>query len=162
MPTIRGASPHNVAVVFEGNVDELDRLKASNIPNSRYNKTVNGWTVRASYLNLQRVVKAWPNAMWDKEAGTLMAGAEANHLRRQALLKSKDVDFSELEGFPFKDPQPWDHQKTALLLGRDADLRLPDGSGDRQDSGGARRRRPQLHGGSHRGPAGAVSQQRQD
>lgn len=120
MPTVRGASPHNVQVVFES-VDELDRLKASNIPNSRYNKTDNLWTVRASYLNLQRVVKAWPNAVWDKEAGDLLASAEASHLRRQDLLKSKDVDFSELDGFPFKDPQPWDHQKTALLLGRDAD-----------------------------------------
>lgn len=47
--------------------------------------------------------------------------AEIADSRRRDLLKNKEVDFSLLDGFPFKDPEPWDHQKRAFLLGRDMD-----------------------------------------
>jgi hypothetical protein len=121
MPTIRAEGPRSIRIVFEGPVDELDRLKASNIPNSRWSQRANGWLCPASFLNFTRIEKCWPNALWERDAGDMRGRAEIAHATRQQMLTSKEVDFQELEGFPFKDPQPWDHQKRALLLGRDCD-----------------------------------------
>lgn len=115
------AEGRSVRIAFEGPVDELDRLKASNIPNTRWSQRANGWLCPATYLNFGRIEKCWPNAIWDVGATELFNKSVLSHAKRQQMLTSKEVDFSDLEGFPFKEPPPWDHQKRAFLLGRDCD-----------------------------------------
>lgn len=118
MPTIRGNGPQSVYVCFDGKIEPLDRLKAQNLPNSRWNKSRNGWLCRSSLRNLERIVHGWPNATWDDEAYETLHNARDNKDKRDKLVATKQVDESQLQGFPFK-TEPWPHQKQAMLLGRD-------------------------------------------
>ena len=116
MTSVRGNGPQSVVVTFEDE-NQLDRLRASSLPNSRYNKKEKGWVCRASYRNLDRIRRLWEDASWDKEAQATWQRLSDNKESRERLVNNKEVNFADLDTFPFK-TLPWDNQKTALLLGR--------------------------------------------
>ena len=99
--------------------NDVDIQKARNIPQRRWVKTKKAWSCRASLTNMQYIAAAWPGADWDDASRMEYMKALSNALKREEVKSGKDmVDFSALDGVPFKYP-PMDHQKKALLLGRD-------------------------------------------
>lgn len=98
-----------------------DIAKARNIPSRTWIKTKRAWKCAASLANVQYLDEVWPHANWSEGA----RGAKSNALERAAVraatIKAKeDGDLSQLDLVPFKHP-PFDHQKKALLLGRDCE-----------------------------------------
>ncbi len=106
------------AVRFDYN--ELDNVKAKNIPDRRWLKTKKAWMCRPTLANLNYLEEAWSKAQWSTGAMSLAASIRAKEAERNNILTSKSagIDTSPLDGVPFKYP-PMAHQRTALMLGRD-------------------------------------------
>lgn len=111
---------HNDALLIQFPYNELDQIKARDLPQRRWNSKVSGWIVRSTLQNVEYIDLNWPRAVWSEPAQIMRNDAYERQEKRDAILKAKSngVDFSALDGVPFKMP-PMEHQKTALLLGRD-------------------------------------------
>lgn len=103
--------------------NELDVIKAKNIPERRWNKTAKAWTCKPTLANIQYIEQSWSSAEWCEYADEKRQEVYEKQAKRQATLAAKqggNLDLSKLDLVPFKKP-PMDHQKIALLLGRDED-----------------------------------------
>ncbi len=102
--------------------NELDVIKAKNMPDRRWNKTAKAWTCRPTLANIQYINQAWSSSHWSDEAMEARILVYSKALRRAETLEAKasDIDLSVLDAVPFGKP-PMDHQKVALVLGRDED-----------------------------------------
>lgn len=100
--------------------DEILVAKARSIPSRKFDKASKNWTFPATLKNLEYVQKWFPDADWTIAALDYCDEAKERNEKRAATqaLKNSDMDYSELEGIPFALP-PYNHQKKALLLGRD-------------------------------------------
>ena len=100
--------------------NELDNLKAKNIPDRRWVKSKKAWVCRPTLANLEYLEDAWSKASWSAGALALAADIRKKQEEREKILTSKSggIDTSVLDGVPFKYP-PMAHQRTALVLGRD-------------------------------------------
>lgn len=100
--------------------NELDLIKAKNIPDRRWVKSKGAWVCRPTLANLEYLEEAWSNSQWSAGALALAADIRKKQQRRDETLASKSdgIDTSPLDGVPFKYP-PMAHQRTALMLGRD-------------------------------------------
>ena len=87
--------------------------KARGIPAAKWSRADAAWHVKPYWRNIQFIRDTWPDAGWSTEAEK--ASVEVERQYNAATLP--EFDFSALEGVPFKYP-PMDHQKRALLLGR--------------------------------------------
>lgn len=90
--------------------------KARGIPAASWSRADAAWRVKPYWRNIRYIKDTWPEAGW---ATTAEAAAKKVELEYNAATVA-EFDFSALEGVPFKWP-PMDHQKRALLLGRDRD-----------------------------------------
>jgi len=98
-----------------------DIEKARKIPSRTWLKAARAWKCAASLANVEYLKAAWPNAAWSEGALHAQQKAVERAQVRAATLKAKeDGDLSQLDGVPFRHP-PFDHQKKALLLGRDTE-----------------------------------------
>lgn len=103
--------------------NELDAIKAKNIPDRRWNKTAKAWTCRPTLANIQYIEQTWSRAEWDSHSDEKRKEVYEKLSKRTATLALKrggKLDTSILDVVPFN-KSPLDHQKTALLLGRDED-----------------------------------------
>lgn len=103
--------------------NELDLIKAKNMPDRRWNKTAKAWTCRPTLANIEYIEQNWERAEWDSYAMEKRVLAHSDELRRKETLAAKlggNIDVSPLDNVPFKMP-PLDYQKIALMLGRDTD-----------------------------------------
>lgn len=103
--------------------NELDLIKARNIPDRRWNKTAKAWTCRPTLANIQYLEKTWGGAEWDIYAMSARLTVYEKLEARAKILAAKrggKINTAPLDLVPFGKP-PMDHQKTALLLGRDED-----------------------------------------
>lgn len=92
---------------------------ARNIPSRQWLKSVRAWKCAPSLANVEYLSSTWPDAEWDPGALQAKEDALQRAAMRGATLKAKeDGDLSQLDDTPFKHT-PFDHQKKALLLGRD-------------------------------------------
>lgn len=99
--------------------DQLNLIKARNIPQRRFNKSLGAWVCRASLTNMQYVKMAWPLAEWTQAASEALIMAEVYYDKRNEIRTSKDtIDLTAVKAGTYKYP-PMDHQFTALALGRD-------------------------------------------
>jgi SNF2 family DNA or RNA helicase len=98
---------------------ELNLVKARNIPDRRWLKSLKAWSCRPTMKNMDYIREAWPDAKWDLRAQELYVAATERALKREGIRTGKaDLDLSLLDHIPFRHP-PFAHQKRALLLGRD-------------------------------------------
>ena len=103
--------------------NDLDLIKAKNMPDRRWNKTAKAWTCRPTLANIKYIEDNWSRAEWDDNAHEKRVEAYEGLAKREATLAAKkggDMDVELLDAVPFKFP-PLDYQKIALLLGRDED-----------------------------------------
>jgi len=100
--------------------NELDTIKAKNIPDRRWVKSKKAWVCRPTLANLEYLEDAWSSATWTAGALALATDIRQKQEQRNNTLISKSggIDTSPLDGVPFKYP-PMAHQRTALMLGRD-------------------------------------------
>lgn len=99
-------------------LNEIDLIKARNIPQRRWLKTKKAWVCRASLTNMEYLMMAWPKAEWTDAAKEAWFDSKAGKDKRDAVRDGKEVfDFTLLDHIPFIYP-PMEHQKKALLLGR--------------------------------------------
>lgn len=103
--------------------NELDIIKAKNIPDRSWNKSAKAWTCRATLANVEYIEQAWGSAEWDEYAQEKRVLIYEKLAGRKATLAAKadGVDLSLLDTVAFNKP-PMDHQKTGLLLGRDEEV----------------------------------------
>ena len=91
------------------------------IPSRQWLKSVRAWKCAPSLANVEYLQTAAPGAEWSPGALQAREDALQRAAQRAATLQAKeDGDLSQLDDTPFKHP-PFDHQKTALLLGRDTE-----------------------------------------
>jgi len=99
--------------------NDVELIKARNIPERRWLKRKKAWKSPASLVNMEYIMMAWPNGEWSDDAKEAWFDAKAHKDARDAVRDGKDnLDLSLLDHVPFKKP-PMEHQKKALLLGRD-------------------------------------------
>jgi SNF2 family DNA or RNA helicase len=99
--------------------NELDLIKARNIPQRRWVSGQKAWSCRPSLANMTYIQENWPDADWGLPAAGLLASAQQEKIKRDFVRDNKrGIDLTALDGTPFKRP-PLEHQKRALLLGRD-------------------------------------------
>jgi len=100
-------------------LNDLELIKARSIPQRRWNKKEKAWTCRPSLTNLEYIDMAWPKAEWSDEALAAYEHAKGFKEKRAAIRDGKNtLDLSLLDHVLFK-YKPMEHQKKALLLGRD-------------------------------------------
>lgn len=100
--------------------DPIEVERAKLIPKRRYLPTRQVWKAPAILPIFDYIERVWPNAAWAADARDLYHQAKVKEQWRQRVA-SGDVDLSaNLAGIPFKHP-PYDHQRKALILGRDMD-----------------------------------------
>jgi SNF2 family DNA or RNA helicase len=98
--------------------NDLELIKARNIPQRRWNKSKKAWVCRASLTNMDYIMMAWPKGEWSNEAKEAWFDAKAGKDARDRIRDGKNtLDLSLLDHVPFK-YHPMEHQKKALLLGR--------------------------------------------
>lgn len=106
-------------IVVATPLNDVNMMKARNIPQCRWSNPRKAWVCRASLTNMDYVKMAWPRAQWTKPALQCHFDALKEKQQRDKIRDGKDtIDVSLLDNVPFKYP-PMEHQKKALLLGRD-------------------------------------------
>lgn len=75
------------------------------------------WTIKPTLRNLEHIDAHWPDATWDEKSGAIYRRKIKERDSRDVIEKREIT--GDLVGVAFKHP-PFDHQATALLLGRDA------------------------------------------
>ncbi len=116
----------DVKVVREGTLaiefpyNEMLVQKARGIPSRRFDKKTKTWTFPATLKNIEYINKWFPDADWTIAALDYCEDAAERKEKREETQRAKrsDLDYSKLDHIPFKLP-PYDHQKKALMLGRD-------------------------------------------
>ena len=100
--------------------NELDLIKAKNIPDRRWVKSKKVWSCRPTLANIKYLEQAWPRAFYSKEANNIRNSVIDRENDRLSTLESKsgNIDTSWLDGVNFKMP-PMKHQKIALTLAKD-------------------------------------------
>ncbi len=104
--------------------DYADVEKARGIPQRRWLKSSKVWSCRPSLTNMNYIAHTWPDATWDDASIRQFRRAKDEEAQRHRVLEGK-VDLSiidreiKLGAFRKGAKPPWDHQKKALLLGRD-------------------------------------------
>lgn len=109
----------NLAMVFT--YDQITVEKIKSMPQRRWVKSRNQWEFKPTLVNIQYAQKWFPSAEWGEDTKVFVDQAFERRDKREAAAKMKeagDFDFSLLDHVPFK-MQPLEHQKKALLLGRD-------------------------------------------
>jgi SNF2 family DNA or RNA helicase len=74
------------------------------------------WTIKPTLRNLEHIDAHWPDATWDEKSGSIYRRKVKERNSRDAI-EQREIT-GDLAGVVFKHP-PFDHQGTALLLGRD-------------------------------------------
>lgn len=113
------ADGDKLALIFP--YDRLLVEKVRSMPQRRWNKNKKQWEFNPSLANIEYVQKWFPEAEWENSAEEFLESANLRRMKREEAGKKKNennFDFSILNGTPFK-LNPLDHQKKALLLGRD-------------------------------------------
>ncbi len=110
---------NQLAMAFDYNIINVEKIKS--MPQRRWNKSKNVWEFKPTLVNIQYAKKWFPEAEWDLDTDELVEQAFERKEKRDAigeLKESGEFDFSLLDDTIFKLP-PLEHQKKALLLGRD-------------------------------------------
>ena len=97
----------------------VERVKG--LPQRRWDKDKRAWVFKPTIENIEFVRKWFPTAVWDAKCETFEADALVRKDQREATKIKKAtgaLDFDSLAQVPFK-MKPKNHQKIALLLGRD-------------------------------------------
>lgn len=108
-----------LAITFPYDAMLVERVKG--MPQRKWNKSEKRWEFRPTLANIQYLDHWFEGATWDKKAERYVNEALDRKAKRDETAKTKvhgAFDFSLLEGVPFKMP-PLEHQKRALILGRD-------------------------------------------
>jgi hypothetical protein len=115
-------SLENSRLVLRFEYNRIDVEKARGMPDRRWNPNKKAWTGKASLANFEYIDATWGNVQWSDDALEKRATVIDKLAEREQVLalKDADLDYSVLDGEVFKKP-PMEHQKKALLLGRDLD-----------------------------------------
>jgi hypothetical protein len=103
--------------------NHIELVKAQNIPARRFRKSDKAWVCKPSLDTMQYIREQWPKCEWPKDALAVYHKAKEAANRRDAKLVAKEtnsIDTSVLANVPFAF-KPYEHQKKALVLGRDED-----------------------------------------
>lgn len=99
-----------------------DADKCRNIPQRRWLKARKVWSCRPSLANMDYIARTFTDATWDDGALREYARAKQEEQQRARVAK-REIDLSviehEIKAGAFVAPPPWEHQRKALLLGRD-------------------------------------------
>ena len=119
-----------IAIVPVGNefgvslpFDEILVQKIRSMPQRRWDKEKRLWRFKPTLANFEYLEKWFPDAEWSQEAETAYDASLGRSQKREENIKLKESDLpldDILAGVPFK-LQPFEHQKKALVLGRDLD-----------------------------------------
>lgn len=113
------ADGDDLAITFP--FDQILVEKVKGMPQRRWDKANKRWKFKPTLANIEYVQKWFPDAEWGEDTFQFVEDATGRKARREETAQVKaeaDFDFSLLDDVPFKLP-PLDHQKIALLLGRD-------------------------------------------
>jgi len=113
------ADGDNLSLTFPFDQILVERVKG--MPQRKWNKAKKNWLFRPTLANIQYVMKWFPDAEWHEDTFSFVEGAEERKKNRDQTAEAKEqgnFDLNLLDGIPFKLP-PLNHQKKALLLGRD-------------------------------------------
>ena len=108
-----------LAVEFPYDPILVERVKG--MPQRKYNAKAKHWQFKPTLANIEYAQKWFPEATWEPETAGYIEDALERKAKRDATAQAKTdgaFDFSLLDGVPFELP-PLEHQKKALLLGRD-------------------------------------------
>jgi len=114
------ASGNNLAMKFPYDPILVEKIRG--MPQRKWNKDKKQWEFKPTLVNIEYVQKWFPQAEWDNSTEQFVDSAILRRNKREEIASTKNNDawdYSALEGVPFK-MEPLDHQKRALLLGRDA------------------------------------------
>lgn len=101
-----------------------DIEKARGIPQRRWLKAAKVWSCRPSLANMDYIARTWPDATWDDASLRQFRAAKDEEAQRHRIL-NRQIDLTIIEreiaagSFKKGARPPWEHQKKALLLGRD-------------------------------------------
>src|SRR5689334_855601 len=112
-----GGSLH---IIFAYDPDLVAKIK--NMPERRWSAAKKAWVAKPTLDNIQFLRNTFPEAHWSNAALLKYAElATMNNYREKVAKGEVELDYSKLDKVQFK-LQPYQHQKKALLLGRDQEI----------------------------------------